>query len=96
MIDGKKITKEATGETPKVMDPGDIMTVAEQSTIAVRPGGQVKLTVELDSYRYHRSRHAWELDRKREREAYARGDQFRRFTWGDIGFQLSTRQVWPS
>jgi hypothetical protein len=30
-----------------------------------------KLTVELDSYRYHRSRHAWELDRKRERQAYA-------------------------
>jgi very-short-patch-repair endonuclease len=43
-----------------------------------------KLTVELDSYRYHRSRHAWELDRKRERQAYARGDQFRRFTWGDV------------
>ena len=43
-----------------------------------------KLTVELDSYRYHRSRHAWELDRKREREAYARGDQFRRYTWGDV------------
>ena len=43
-----------------------------------------KLTVELDSYRYHRSRHAWELDRKREREAYARGDQFRRYTWADV------------
>jgi very-short-patch-repair endonuclease len=43
-----------------------------------------KLTVELDSYRYHRSRHAWELDRKRERQAYARGDQFRRYTWGDV------------
>ena len=43
-----------------------------------------KLTVELDSYRYHRSRRAWELDRKRERQAYARGDQFRRFTWGDV------------
>ncbi len=28
-----------------------------------------RLTVELDSYRYHRSRHAWELDRRREREA---------------------------
>jgi hypothetical protein len=26
-----------------------------------------KLTVELDSYTYHRSRHAWEQDRKRER-----------------------------
>ena len=43
-----------------------------------------KLTVELDSYRYHRSRHAWERDRKRERDAYARGDQFRRYTWGDV------------
>src|SRR5215211_2795898 len=42
------------------------------------------LTVELDSYRYHRSRHAWELDRKREREARARGDDFRRFTYGDV------------
>jgi hypothetical protein len=43
-----------------------------------------KLTVELDSYRYHRSRHAFELDRARERQAYARGDQFRRYTWGDV------------
>ena len=43
-----------------------------------------QLTVELDSYRYHRSRHAWEQDRKRERQAYARGDQFRRYNWGDV------------
>jgi very-short-patch-repair endonuclease len=43
-----------------------------------------RLTVELDSYRYHRSRHAWEQDRKRERQAYARGDQFRRYTWADV------------
>jgi hypothetical protein len=43
-----------------------------------------RLTVELDSYRYHRSRHAWELDRRREREARARGDEFRRYTWGDV------------
>jgi hypothetical protein len=42
------------------------------------------LTVELDSYRYHRSRHAWEQDRYREREARARGDEFRRYTWADI------------
>ncbi len=33
-----------------------------------------RLTVELDSYRYHHSRHAWEQDRRREREARARGD----------------------
>jgi putative AbiEi antitoxin of type IV toxin-antitoxin system len=43
-----------------------------------------RLTVELDGYRYHSSRHAWELDRQREREAYARGDDFRRYTWGDV------------
>lgn len=39
------------------------------------------LTVEVDGYRYHRSRHAWEQDRAREREAYARGDDFRRYTY---------------
>jgi hypothetical protein len=43
-----------------------------------------RLTVELDGYRYHSSRYAWELDRRREREAYARGDDFRRYTWGDV------------
>ena len=43
-----------------------------------------RLTVELDGYRYHSSRYAWERDRRREREAYARGDQFRRYTWGDV------------
>jgi very-short-patch-repair endonuclease len=43
-----------------------------------------RLTVELDSYRYHRSRHAWEEDRRREREAHARGDQFRRYTYRDV------------
>jgi very-short-patch-repair endonuclease len=43
-----------------------------------------QLTVELDGYRYHRSRHAWQQDRKRERDAYARGDQFRRYTWADV------------
>ena len=43
-----------------------------------------RLTVELDGYRYHNSRHAWELDRRREREAYARGDDFRRYTYGDV------------
>jgi hypothetical protein len=43
-----------------------------------------RLTVELDSYRYHRTRHAWEQDRRREREARARGDEFRRYTCGDV------------
>jgi Transcriptional regulator, AbiEi antitoxin len=43
-----------------------------------------KLTVELDSYRFHHTRHAWEQDRRREREARARGDEFRRYTWADV------------
>ena len=43
-----------------------------------------RLTVELDSYRYHHSRHAWEQDRQREREARARGDEFRRYTYSDV------------
>jgi hypothetical protein len=32
------------------------------------------LTIELDSYQFHHSRHAWEQDRPREREARAPGD----------------------
>jgi very-short-patch-repair endonuclease len=43
-----------------------------------------RLTVELDGYRYHSSRYAWEQDRRREREAYARGDNFRRYTYDDV------------
>jgi very-short-patch-repair endonuclease len=42
------------------------------------------LTVELDGYRYHHTRHAWENDRRREREAHARGDEHRRYTYGDV------------
>jgi hypothetical protein len=43
-----------------------------------------RLTVELDGYQFHNSRHSWELDRLREREARARGDEFRRYTYGDV------------
>lgn len=42
------------------------------------------LTVELDSYRFHNTRYAWEQDRRREREARARGDEFRRYTHDDV------------
>ena len=42
------------------------------------------LTVELDSYRFHNSRHSWKQDRRREREARARGDEFRRYSWDDL------------
>jgi very-short-patch-repair endonuclease len=43
-----------------------------------------RLTVEIDGYRFHNSRHAWEQDREREREAHQRGDAFRRYTYDDV------------
>ena len=43
-----------------------------------------RLTVELDSYTFHNSRHSWERDRAREREARRRGDELRRFTYDDV------------
>jgi hypothetical protein len=42
------------------------------------------LTVELISYAFHNSRYAWQQDQRRQREAYARGDQFRTYTWDDV------------
>jgi hypothetical protein len=42
------------------------------------------LTVELNSYLYHGSRHAWEMDYRRMREAYARKDEFRAYTYADV------------
>jgi len=43
-----------------------------------------RLTVELDSYRFHNSRYSWEQGHQREREARARSDEFRRYTYGDV------------
>lgn len=42
------------------------------------------LTVELDSYRYHNSRYAWEQDHERRRQARRRKEEFRRYTWFDV------------
>jgi hypothetical protein len=45
---------------------------------------QHKLTAELNTYRFHNSRHSWEQDYEREREAHARKDTHRRFTYADV------------
>jgi hypothetical protein len=42
------------------------------------------VTVELDSYRFHNSRYSWDQGHQREREARARDDEFRRFTYTDV------------
>ena len=43
-----------------------------------------RLTVELDSYAFHNTRHAWEQHHQRRRAARARGEEFRTFTWWDV------------
>jgi len=68
--------------------PDDINRPADGRRVDFRWRKQ-RLTVELDSFTYHNSRHSWEQDRKREREARVRGDEFRRYTWGDV-FEDST------
>jgi hypothetical protein len=45
---------------------------------------QHRLTVELDSFRYHNSRHSWEQGYHRERAAYKRRDRYRRYTYRDV------------
>jgi hypothetical protein len=42
------------------------------------------VTVELDGYRFHNSRHAWRQGLEREREAHARDDEFRRYDYDDV------------
>jgi hypothetical protein len=42
------------------------------------------LTIELESYEFHNTRHAWETDHKRERKARRRGDEYRRYFYSDI------------
>jgi hypothetical protein len=65
--------------------PGEV-----EASLAKRPNitGARKLCDvlggDVDGYRYHQSRHAWEHDRRREREAHARGDELRRCTHGDV------------
>jgi hypothetical protein len=68
-------------------DAGLVLPVTNRVASARRVDcrwAQLRLTVELDSYRYHASRHAWEQDRRREREAFARGDEIRRYTYDDV------------
>jgi Transcriptional regulator, AbiEi antitoxin len=49
-----------------------------------------QVTVELVSFKFHNSRHSWDRDLDREREAYARDDAFRRYTYKDV-FEDPTR-----
>jgi very-short-patch-repair endonuclease len=87
------------GDTPITLSRLEraFLTVLEENGLPLpqtnRPAGgrrvdcrwpEHRLTVELDGFTYHHSRHSWELDRRRAREARSRGDEFRRYTWADV------------
>jgi WD40 repeat protein len=48
VIDGKEIVREATGGLPKVVEPGDLAAIAEQSEVTVQPGQETRLTVKIE------------------------------------------------
>lgn len=64
------------------LPPPQANRIASERRVDLRWPG--RLTVELDSYRFHNSRHSWERDHQRRREARARGEEFRRYTWTDV------------
>lgn len=45
---------------------------------------QERVTLEILSFTFHNSRHAWERDHERRRQARARGDAFLQLTAGDV------------
>lgn len=47
-IGGKKMAREAVGQAPKVMDPGEIVTRTVESEITLKPGGITTLTVKIE------------------------------------------------
>jgi hypothetical protein len=56
MIEGKEIKREVTGGTPKVIEPGDLVTVTGQSEISVVPGQQARLFVKIERQNGHKGR----------------------------------------
>jgi WD40 repeat protein len=47
-IHGQEVVREVTGGLPTAVEPGDLVTTAEQSEVTVRPGQQVRLTVQVE------------------------------------------------
>jgi hypothetical protein len=56
MIEGKDIKREASGGVPKVIEPGDLVTVTGQSEVSVIPGQQTRLLVKIERHNGHKGR----------------------------------------
>jgi hypothetical protein len=48
MIDGQAVRREVTGGLPTAVEPGEIVTTTGQSEVTVRPGGETRLTVQVE------------------------------------------------
>ncbi len=47
-IEGQEIVREVSGGTPKLREPGDIVTTTAQSEVTVEPGREVRLSVQIE------------------------------------------------
>jgi hypothetical protein len=48
VLGGTDVLRESAGGVPKVVEPGDLVTVTDQSEVTVKPGGEVRLTVKIE------------------------------------------------
>src|SRR5262249_33635070 len=47
-INGKEVVREAVGGLPKTVEPGDIVTTTRQDVIAVKPGQETRIVVDVE------------------------------------------------
>jgi len=47
-IDGKDVSREAAGGTPKTLDTADVRTTVRQPELVIRPGHEVKFVVDIE------------------------------------------------
>jgi hypothetical protein len=48
VVDGKENMQEVMGKAPKAVEPGEIVTTSRANEISVQPGGEVRVTVEVE------------------------------------------------
>jgi hypothetical protein len=47
-IDGKEVVREMVGGMPKVVEPGDLVTIASVGELAIRPGSEARMRVKIE------------------------------------------------
>ncbi len=48
VIIGKEVVRKATAAVPALIAPGDIVTTTQQSEVSIKPGGEVRVTVNVE------------------------------------------------